>query len=191
MKKGLILLVTFFSVISIYSHNEFYKVENYVEILTYTPPYNHWQFSEVPLALQFTIYTIPSSLDYTETVNEFRNGYNVWESSSCYNFIEIMAGVECAFSSNSLIFPDPFKDGGATVRAIEKKSGVNYIVESTYYPETSVSESKVAFNNSGFINFTWTNNIVFPPPTNWIYFKSVVCHELGHLLVDQYWKGFT
>ena len=135
MKKILMLLIISFSVISTYSHNEFYKVENNILVLTYTPPFVHWQDDQVPLALQFTTYTIPSELNYTETIDEFRNGYNVWESSSCYSFSEGYVGVECGFSTNSIIFPDPFNDGGMTKQAIEKIYGEDYIVESTICPD--------------------------------------------------------
>jgi len=135
MKKILMLLIISFSVISTYSHNEFYKVENNILVLTYTPPFVHWQDDQVPLALQFTTYTIPSELNYTETIDEFRNGNNVWESSSCYSFSEGYVGVECGFSTNSIIFPDPFNDGGMTKQAIEKIYGEDYIVESTICPD--------------------------------------------------------
>lgn len=182
MKKILMLLIISFSVISTYSHNEFYKVENFELVLTYTAPFVHWQDSQVPLALQFTTYTIPYELDYNETIAEFRNGYNVWASSSCYSFSEEYDGVECGFSTNSIIFPDPVNDGGMTTHAIEKILGVDYIVESTSFPQTFVYSSQVVFNNTVFKSFVWTNAIVFPPGYDWLHFKSVVCHELGHLL---------
>jgi parallel beta-helix repeat protein len=169
--------------ISSNAHDEFYKVQNGQLVLTNSYPFVHWQENQIRLLLQFNPATIPFELDYNETIDEFRNGYNEWAYSSCYSFTEFQFdGVPCNFSSLTTIFPDPEEGGAGAILAIEEIFGVDYIVEYAFNPRTAVSQTQVAFNNTNVRNFQWTNAIVFPPFTDWLHFKSVVVHEFGHML---------
>ncbi len=184
MNARSLFIIVFILVTSTFAHNEFYKVDNFKLVLTNSAPFVHWKSNQVTLLLQFTKSTIPTELDYDETKVEFKNGYKVWEDASCFDFIEgTYDGVECGFTTNDAIFDDPANDGGVTKLAIESDEWLNdYIVESTNFPRTTVYDSQVAFNNTVYKNFRWTNAIVFPYGYTWTHFQSIVVHELGHLL---------
>ena len=183
--KFLILLLLILTGI-VYPHNEFYKVQNFQLVPTNTWPFVIWQHTTVLLTSEFNENNIPTNLNLDETIAAFNSGCGVWGTNSCYVFSQNNDGVECGFSTDDTIFPDPNNDGGAAKLAVENvlygTTWYDFIVESTNHPQTLTTSTQVAFNNSLFKLFQWTNAIVFPPGYNWTNFESVVVHELGHLL---------
>jgi tetratricopeptide (TPR) repeat protein len=184
-------------------HDEFYKIYNgRLEEFEFDAedPDNDWddivvwqstQASSIPIYYKSWSISYPYSLDPSSSKTQVQDAYQIWhDGSGAFGFYETFSetdGVDLWFSNVTGHFPDPYANGGVTFMAVEYYGweGYNHVYKvSTYYPvNQGIYDSQILFNNTASFTsqFVWVN-YTEDLEWNWICFKQVALHELGHLI---------
>lgn len=189
MHKTLALfLVALLSRGTLIAHNEFYGVSQLTIVPITVPPsctadIIRWPSNiaaGIPVRISLDGWDLPSSLDGTLTVADFKSAFETWHNASSsfyYSEVDENSSVQIEFSIDATDFRDPESDAGITYLAAYTEYGDQG--STTYW----TSDGEVMyFNNTDRKSWTWTNATVFPSGTTWLNFQQVAVHEIGHLL---------
>src|ERR1039458_5511497 len=129
--------------------------------------------------------TLPSTLDATTTINQFKDAAKSWHDAGCnkVNFAYINEPTESAaiqFMSDATYFSDPVSDGGCTHLQVDLDTWkIVYFTENSLWNTTT----DIMFNSSSRFAYQWSNLLI---PSGYedyqICFQAVALHEIGHLI---------
>ncbi|MDR3609107.1 MAG: matrixin family metalloprotease [Ignavibacteriaceae bacterium] len=130
--------------------------------------------------------TIPSTLDATTTLNQFKDAAKTWRDANCntvgFNFLTQVtsSSLSIQFMSVDSYFHDPANDGGVTHLQVDPDyRQIVYSTENSLWDATT----DIMFNSSDSFNFYWSNSLNSGNYGNLdICFEAVALHEIGHLI---------